>query len=312
MNIKRGAGLKTGIKLKKHIIRFKYLYIMIFPVLLYYAVFMYAPMYGLQIAFKEYRPSMGITTSPFIGIKHFRDFFSSYYFVRLIRNTLLISFYDILFGFPAPIILALILNQLRGTIFKRTVQTITYLPHFVSTVIICGMIVDFMSRNGWVNALISGITGGEPILFLQKPEWFRSLFVGSGIWQELGWGSIIYLSALSAINEEFYEAARIDGASRWQQLRYITLPCLMSTIVIMLILRVGRVMNVSTEKVLLLYTPNTYETSDVISSFVYRKGLLESNYGYATAIGLFNAVINCIMLVSVNGISKKVSDNSLW
>ncbi|MCL2058055.1 MAG: ABC transporter permease subunit [Oscillospiraceae bacterium] len=304
--------MKTGIRLKKHIIRFKYLYIMIFPVLLYYAIFMYVPMNGLQIAFKDYRPSMGVLRSPFIGLRHFTSFFSSFYFTRILRNTLLISFYDILFGFPAPIILALILNQLRGIWFKRTVQTITYLPHFVSTVIICGMMVDFLSRNGWVNALLSQITGIEPILFLQRPDWFRSIFVGSGIWQELGWGSIIYLSALSSINEEFYEAARIDGASRWQQLWNITLPCLMSTIIIMLILRVGRVMNVSSEKVLLLYTPNTYETADVISTFVYRKGLLESNYGYATAVGLFNAVINFVMLVSVNSLSKKVSESSLW
>lgn len=308
--VTRGGSLFPG--LRRHFSRHKYLYIMIAPVLVYYLVFQYAPMFGLQIAFKDYRPSMGILGSPWVGFKHFTGFFSSYYFTRILRNTLLVSLYDILFGFPAPIILALVLNNLRGARFKRIVQTVTYLPHFVSTVIICGLMVDFLARSGWVNALLGSLFGLEPVAFLQEPGWFRTIFVGSGIWQELGWGSIIYLSALSAINEEYYEAARIDGASRWQQLVSITLPCIMSTVVIMLILRMGRVMNVSAEKVLLLYTPNTYETADVISTFVYRKGMLESNYGYATAVGLFNAVINFTFLVLVNRLSRKVSDNSLW
>ncbi|MDR1539064.1 MAG: ABC transporter permease subunit [Clostridiales bacterium] len=304
-------GKKAG-RFKKHMIRYIYLYLMIAPVIVYYLIFMYAPMFGLQIAFKDYRPSLGMLQSPFVGIKHFTAFFGSYYFERILKNTLLISFYDILFGFPAPIILALILNEQRNALFKRSVQTVTYLPHFVSTVIICGMMVDFLSLNGWVNAILSSLTGRAPTAFLQVPEWFRGIFVGSNIWQEVGWGSIIYLSALSAINEEYYEAARIDGASRWQQLRHITLPGILSTIVIMLIMRVGRVMNVSSEKVLLLYTPNTYETADVISTFVYRKGILESNYGYATAVGLFNSAVNFVLLISVNQLSRKVTDNSLW
>jgi len=290
----------------------RYIYIMLLPVVIYYLIFNYAPIFGLQIAFKDYRPTMGIWASRWIGLRQFKEFFASYYCWRLIRNTLLINFYDIIFGFPAPIIFALLINEIRGNLFKRTVQTVTYMPHFVSTVVICGMIVDFFSLNGWINNLVTFFTGHAPVQFLQSPECFRALYVGSGIWQELGWGSIIYLAALTSIDFELYEASKMDGAGRWYQLVHITIPGIVPTIIIMLILRVGRMMNIGAEKVLLLYNPSTYETADVINTFVYRKGLLEANYGYSTAVGLFNALINFALVIAMNQISKKVTENSLW
>lgn len=284
---------------------------MIFPVIVFYAIFMYAPMFGLQIAFKDYRPSGGIWQSPWVGLEHFRTFFKSYYFERLVRNTVLINVYDVIFGFPAPILLALLLNELRSNAFKRVVQTVTYLPHFVSLIVLCGMIVDFFSLSGWVNDVILRL-GGDRIGFLDDAQYFRTLYVASGVWQEVGWGSIIYLSALSAIDAQLYEAAEIDGAGRWRKLVSITLPGILSTIIIMLLLRLGRMMNVGAEKVLLLYNPSTYDTADVISTFVYRKGLLEANYGYATAVGMFNSVINFAFLVIVNQLSKRASGVALW
>jgi putative aldouronate transport system permease protein len=249
--------------------------------------------------------------SPWVGFKNFTDFFGSYYFVRLIRNTVVLNVYDIVFGFPAPIILALLINEIRVNLFKRIVQTVTYLPHFISIIVICGMITDFFSRRGVVNAMLV-LFGAEIIPFLTEPSWFRPLFVGSNIWTQVGWGSIIYLAALTSVDQELYEAATIDGAKRFKQLIHITIPCITPTIVVMFILRIGRIMTVGFEKVLLLYNENTYETADVISTFVYRKGILESNYSYSTAVSLFNSVINLLMLVTFNKICKKITENSLW
>jgi len=302
---------KPQLTLRQRISRDRYLWIMIIPVIVYYAIFMYAPMFGLQIAFKNYRPSLGVWASKWVGFDHFEMFFNSYYFERLVRNTVLINVYDVIFGFPAPIILALLLNELRSNRYKRVVQTVTYLPHFVSLIVLCGMIVDFFSLSGWINDIIVSL-GGQRIGFLDEAQYFRTLYVASGIWQEVGWGSIIYLSALSAIDAQLYEAAEIDGAGRWRKLISITLPGILSTIIIMLLLRLGRMMNVGAEKVLLLYNPSTYETADVISTFVYRKGLLEANYGYATAVGMFNSVINFVFLVCVNQFSKRTSGVALW
>ena len=307
----RRLQAKRRVNLRLSLARDKYLWMMIFPVIVFYAIFMYAPMFGLQIAFKDYRPSGGIWQSPWVGLEHFRTFFKSYYFERLVRNTVLINVYDVIFGFPAPILLALLLNELRSNAFKRVVQTVTYLPHFVSLIVLCGMIVDFFSLSGWVNDVILRL-GGERIGFLDDAQYFRTLYVASGVWQEVGWGSIIYLSALSAIDAQLYEAAEIDGAGRWRKLVSITLPGILSTIIIMLLLRLGRMMNVGAEKVLLLYNPSTYDTADVISTFVYRKGLLEANYGYATAVGMFNSVINFAFLVIVNQLSKRASGVALW
>lgn len=290
----------------------KYVYIMLLPVVAYYILFYYVPMYGLQIAFKDYAPGIGILHSPWVGFKHFQDFFSSYYFWRILRNTLLISSYDLLFSFPASIILALLLNELRSKFLKRAVQTITYMPHFISIVVISGMLVDFLARDGLINNILSSWFGFTPITFLQESGWFRSVYVSSNIWQNIGWGSIIYLSAMSGIDPSLYEAAKVDGANRWQQTFTITLPGIMSTIVILLILQIGNFMTLGADKILLLYNPTTYETADVIGTFVYRKGILESNFSYSSAVGLFNSLINFTLLVLANTLSRRTSDNKLW
>ncbi|GAA3410270.1 ABC transporter permease [Paenibacillus hodogayensis] len=289
----------------------KYVYLMLVPVVAYYIVFYYVPMYGLQIAFKDFSPGLGLWDSPWVGFQHFESFFGSYYFWRLLRNTLLLSFYELLFGFPAPIILALLLNEIRSNLFKRAVQTVTYMPHFISVVVIAGMMVDFLSRDGLIN-IVMGFFGIDPIAFLGESSWFRTVFVSSNIWQSVGWGSIIYLSAMSGIDPSLYEAAKVDGASRWKQTMHITLPGIMPTVIILLILQMGNLMSVGTEKILLLYNSTTYETADVIGTFVYRKGILESNFSYSAAVGLFNSIINFILLIAANTISRRTSDTKLW
>lgn len=293
--------------LRKH----KGVYLLFLPVLAYFIIFNYIPMYGVTIAFKEFNPRKGILGSPWLGFGYFKAFFSSYYFWRLIRNTLTISLLDILWGFPAPIILALLINEVRSNGFKRTIQTLTYLPHFISLVVVCGMIIDFSSGSGVVNDIIDFL-GGERSNLLARPELFRSVYISTNIWQQIGWGSIIYLATLSSVDPSLYEAAVIDGANRWRQTWAITLPSIMPTIVILLILRLGRMMNVGFEKIILLYNAVTYETADVISTFVYRKGLLEFDYSYAAAVGLFNALINFSLLVFTNRMSRKFSETSLW
>jgi putative aldouronate transport system permease protein len=297
--------------LYKDILKNKYIYLMMLPGVLYYLIFHYIPMYGATIAFKQFTPAAGIWGSDWVGFKHFQDFFRSYYFIRIIKNTLLINLYSLVFGFPAPILLALLLNELRKQWFKRTVQTLTYLPHFVSVMVISGLIIDFSSKNGLINDIIVWFGGSRGNL-LMNAELFRSIFVSSGIWQEIGWGSIIYLAALSGIDQELYDAAKIDGAGRWKQALSVTLPGIMPTIIILLILRIGHMMDVGFEKVILLYNPSTYETADVISSFVYRKGIVDANYSYSSAIGLFNSLINFILLIGANKLSRKFSDSSLW
>ncbi|CAI6085674.1 ABC transporter permease [Cohnella sp. JJ-181] len=289
----------------------KYIYIMLVPVIAYYVLFYYVPMYGLQIAFKDYAPGLGMWGSDWVGFRYFHDFFNSYYFWRLLRNTLLLSFYELLFGFPASIILALLLNELRSSRLKRFVQTVTYMPHFISLVVVAGMLVDFLARDGLINNMLSWF-GAEPIAFLRESGWFRTIFISSNIWQSVGWGSIIYLSAMSGIDPSLYEAARVDGASRWRQTLSVTLPGIMPTIVILLILQIGHFMSVGADKILLLYNSSTYETADVIGTFVYRKGILESNFSYSSAVGLFNALINFSLLVLANAISRRTSENKLW
>lgn len=289
----------------------KLLYAMMIPVIVYYVVFHYAPMYGAMIAFKDFSPMKGIMGSEWVGFQHFQDFFSSYYFWRILKNTVIISVYSLLFMFPAPIILALLINEVRHQAFKRVVQTVSYMPYFISLVVICGMITDFTNSNGIINSLFS-LFGYDGAAMLQKPELFRPIYILSEIWQKIGWESIIYIAALMGIDQEQYEAARIDGASRLKQMLYITLPGILPTITIMFILRMGNMLNVGFEKIILLYSPVTYETADVISSFVYRKGLLEFGWSYSTAVGLFNSIVNLILLISANYISRKVNDSSLW
>lgn len=295
----------------KDFYRNKAIYIMAIPVLAFYIIFHYGPMYGAIIAFKDFAPAKGILGSSWAGLRHFKDFFGSFYFKRVVGNTLIINIYALIFGFPAPIILALLLNEITNSMFKRTVQTVSYLPHFISTMVICGLIIDFTAAEGLVNQIIE-FFGGEKSNLLLRPELFRPIYISTNIWQNIGWGSIIYLSALTGIDQELYEAAIIDGASRWKQTKHITIPGIMPTIVIMLILRIGQLMNIGFEKIILLYNPSTYETADVISSFVYRKGLLEMSYSYSTAVGLFNSIINFLLVVLANWISRKVNETSLW
>ncbi|TBL80110.1 ABC transporter permease [Paenibacillus thalictri] len=291
--------------------RSKYLYIILFLPFMYYLLFHYWPMYGIIIAFKDYNIVKGITGSPWVGFQHFEKFLKDPYFWKLIRNTLLINVYGLFWAFPAPIILALMLNELRHERFKKIVQSVSYLPHFISTVVVAGMIVNFLSSDGLINQVVQWF-GHEPIKFLMLPEWFRTVFISSDIWQGVGWGSIIYLAALTGVDVELYDAAKIDGANRWQQLLSITLPSIAPTISIMLILNLGRLMSVGFEKIILLYNGSTYETADVISTFVYRRGLLGADFSYATAVELFQALVGLVLLYTANKTSKKISQTSLW
>lgn len=286
-------------------------YLMVLPVIIYFILFAYKPMYGIIIAFKQYRPTLGIWGSPWVGLQQFELFFRDVYFWRLFRNTFCMSGLSILFGFPAPILLALLLNEIRCTWFKRTVQTISYMPYFISVVVLCGLLKAFCQTDGVFNDLIAAFGGARENLLSVK-ENFYPLYVGSGIWQSIGWDSIIYLAALSGIDQQQYEAARIDGAGRFRQMFSITLPGLMPTITILFILRMGGILNVGFEKILLLYQPLTYEVADVISTYVYRKGILEANYSYSTAVGLFNSVVNIFFLTVTNAVSRKVSETSLF
>lgn len=287
------------------------IYLMALPVIAYYLIFHYGPMYGLQIAFKDFSPAKGVLDSPWVGLKHFDAFFNGIYFWRLIKNTILLNLYDLLFGFPAAIILALLLNEIRHSVFKRVVQSISYLPHFISIVVVAGMMIDFLSRDGLINQL-TGFFGIGEIDFMQDEHWFRFLFVSSGIWQGIGWGSIVYLAAIATIDPTLYEATRMDGAGRWKQTLHITIPGMMPTIVILFILQVGNLLTVGSEKVLLLYNPLTYGTADVISTYVFRKGVLEASYSFTAAVGLFNSVISFILIVAANSVVKRISDNKLW
>lgn len=297
--------------MKKDIRRNYSLYLLVLPVLLFYLLFSYKPMYGAIIAFKDYTPRLGIDGSPFVGLDNFIRFFHSTYFVRLMKNTVLLSVYSLIFGFPAPIILALLLNEVRNKKFKSLTQTITYLPHFISLIVVTGMIVNFTMTSGLINDIIV-FFGGERSPLLQNPDLYRTIYIISGIWQEVGWGSIIYLAALSGVDSQLYEAAMIDGAGKFKQLIFVTLPSIMPTIIIMLILKMGSLMSLGYEKTILLYNPATYETADIISSYVYRIGLLEQDWSYSTAIGLFNSLINFTLLIITNRLSKKISETSLW
>jgi len=298
--------------IKKDWQKHKYLYLFFaLPVVIYFVVFKYVPLYGLQIAFKDFKTGRGIWGSEWVGLKHFTDFFGNIYFWRLISNTLRISLLGLVLGFPAPIIFALLLNEVRHKFFKKTIQTLTYLPHFISTVVICGILVTFSSSDGLFNTIIAFL-GGTRSDLLMKSSAFLPIYIGSNIWAGFGWGSILYLSALSNVDQEQYEASYIDGASRFQRMRFITLPGIMPTIVIQFILRVGYLMSVGSEKILLLYSPITYDVSDVISTYVYRKGLINQDFAYSTAVGIFNSVINIILLVTANKLCKHVNETSLW
>lgn len=298
-------------KFKKAMRRCWMLYLMFLPVLIYYIVFHYLPMFGIVIAFQDYRPARGFVKSKFVGLKHFISFFESDYAWTNTRNTLSISFLSLIFGFPAPILLALLLNEIKSAGFKKTVQTITYMPHFISLVIICAMVKDFFSANGLFNTIIVAM-GGQRIDFLITPSWFYPIYIGSGIWQNLGWDSIIYLAALSGIDPELYEAATVDGANRLRRIWHITLPGIAPTITILLILRIGGLMSVGYEKIILLYSPSVYETADTISTYVYRRGLIDGKYSFSAAVGLMNSVVNFILLLASDRFSKRMGQSGLF
>lgn len=296
---------------KKNFLRNWQLYVFLLPALIYFLVFHYIPMYGVQIAFKDFYANLGITGSPWVGFEHFERFFNSYYFWRLLKNTIMLNLYGLIL-FPLPIIFALMLNELKNGPFKKWSQTLTYAPHFISVVVVVGMLVAFLDPvTGLVNHVIVTL-GGNPIPFLTSPDWFRHIFVWSGQWQTLGWGTIIYLAALAGVNPELHEAARVDGATRLQQVLHINVPSILPTVVVLFILNMGSFMAIGFEKVLLMQNSLNAETSDIIQTFVYKTGLLEGQYSFAAAVGLFESVINIILLITVNHIARKVSENSLW
>lgn len=288
------------------------LYALIAPVVLWYIIFHYIPMYGIQIAFKDFMASRGIWRSPWAGLKHFQRFFNSYYFERLIKNTLGISVYSLAVGFPIPIILALMVNELTNERFKKTVQTITYAPHFLSTVVLVGMLFVFLDpRNGMLN-MIRQAFGKDVVAYMLEASKFKTIYVFSGVWQNAGWSSVIYIAALAGIDPELHEAAIVDGAGRMQRIWHINIPGIMPTIIILLIMNMGSLMSVGFEKVFLMQNNINMEASDIISTYVYRSGILEAQYSFSTAVGLFNSIINFTLLVIVNKIARAVSETSLW
>lgn len=313
-----GARLKGGSpvlyrkKRRKGILKNYELYLFILPALIYFLVFHYGPMYGIQIAFKDFAANKGIWGSPAVGFKHFQVFLDSFYFWTIIRNTLGITLYTLAVGFPIPILLALMINEVKTGTFKRVVQTVTYAPHFISTIVMVGMILIFLSPStGIVNQVIQAL-GMKPVFFISRPEYFKSLYVWTGVWQNTGWNSIIYLAALAGIDTQLHEAAMMDGATKLQRIRHINIPGILPTVIILLILNTGNMMNVGFEKVFLMQNPLNVEASEVISTYVYKVGLMNAKYSFSAAIGLMNSVINFILLLSVNLIAKRTSETSLW
>lgn len=288
------------------------LYVLIAPAIAYFIIFEYIPMYGLQIAFKNFIATQGIWGSPWIGFDHFERFFNSYFFWRLIKNTIGISLYQLAIGFPAPIILALMINEVRQKYFRKFVQTVTYAPHFLSTVVMVGMLLIFLSPStGLVNQVIR-FFGGDAVFFMTEPGWFKSIYVWSGVWQSMGWSSIIYLAALAGIDPQLHEAAKVDGATRLQRIWHVNIPGILPTIVILLILNSGSLMAVGFEKVFLMQNDLNMEASDVIATYVYRAGILGAQYSFAAAVGLFNSIINFILLILVNSAARRMNETSLW
>ncbi len=292
---------------KKH----KIVYCIALLCLSYYFIFRYAPMGGIVIAFKNYRTARGVWNSDWVGFKWFQQFFSSYYFGRLVRNTLVINLLSLAIGGTAPILFALLVNEIARPAYKRTVQTISYMPHFVSLVVACGIVLNLISFNGLFNQ-IRALFGLSPIMFANGPQYFPWVYVFSGVWQELGYNSIVYLAALSAVSVELFDAAAIDGCNRFKRVIHVTLPAILPTIILLSLMRIGRLMSVGFEKIILLYNDSVLETADVMSSFVYRHGMLGGNYSYSAAVDLFNNVVNIAVLILFNGISRRISNISLW
>ena len=298
-------------RLKTNIARHPSLYLMMIPVAAFYLIFCYWPMYGVLISFQDFKPAKGIWGSAWVGLSHFSSFVNGMYFERLVRNTLSINIGQLLFGFPLPIIFAILLNELRSVWFRRTVQTVTYMPYFISATVVCGLVVQFTRVDGILTYFLS-FFGVQQTNLLTVSRYFQPIYIGMTIWQELGWSSIIYFAALSGIDQELYEAAVIDGAGRFRKMLSVTLPGIAPTIVILLILRIGNLMNLGWDRIILLYNERVYETADVISTYVYRRGLLKFEYSYGAAVGLMNSVINIFLLLGANWVSRKLSENSLW
>ena len=296
----------------KRLIKTWQLYVFVIPAVIYFIIFCYIPMYGVQLAFKDYNPMLGMMGSEWIGFDNFIRFFKSYQFKQLLENTLVLSLYQLVAGFPIPIILAILLNQLRGSRFKKLVQTVTYAPHFISIVVLVGMLNIFLSpRGGIINQVIQ-LFGKEPILFLGKEEYFRHIYVLSGVWQNMGWNAIIYLAALSGVSTELHEAAIMDGASKIKRILHVDLPAILPTVMIILVMNFGSIMSLGFEKAYLMQNSQNISSSEIIATYVYKMGLLNAQYGFSTAVGLFNSVINCTLLIIVNKVSKKISDVGLW
>ncbi len=290
----------------------KYLYLMFFPVLLYYIFMRYAPMAGLVIAFKNYNAFAGFAKSPWVGFKYFSQFFNSIYCWRLIRNTLLINLYDLVFNFPASIVLALLLNEVRQPRFKKVTQTVTYMPYFISSVVLASMVVQFLSpTGGLVNNIIESM-GGKRTYFMTQPESFRTIYTLMNLWKNIGWNSIIFLAAISGINGELYEACTVDGGGHLRRMWHITLPGILPTVIVLLIMRLGHMMDAGYETILLLQNNANLETSDVIGTYVYRRGILKNEYSYSTAVGIFQSVIGFVLVIASNWLSRRFSETSLW
>lgn len=284
---------------------------MLLPILVYYALFHYLPMAGLSIAFKDYRVGQGLFAGRWVGLKHFIKFLNSPFAWRLVRNTLVLNVLQIVFSFPAPVLFALMLNELKDNRYKRTLQTVSYMPHFISLVVVCGLLQEFSMTSGLFNDIREAF-GLERVSLLTKAEWFRPLFIASDVWQRMGWGSIIYLATLAGTDPNLHEAAAIDGAGRLRRILHVNLPAIVPIIVVQLIMRLGNIMTVGFEKVFLLYSPVIFETSDVISTYVYRRGLEFQEYSFGAAVGMFNSFVNLLVLLAANWLSRRVSENSLW
>ncbi|MGN1019797.1 MAG: ABC transporter permease [Aristaeellaceae bacterium] len=307
-------GKSRWARFRRALIRDRWLYLIMLLPCLYYVLFHYYPMYGVTLAFKQYKPKLGITGSPWAsqhGMKYILQVVGDPYFWTVFRNTIVLNVLNLAITFPAPVVLALLLNEVASSGYKRVVQTVTYLPHFLSTVVVVGMMNSMFASSGIVNELLGKI-GLGPFAFLNDAQYFRPMYIGSNLWQNIGWDSIIFLAALSGLDQELYEAARIDGAGRWKQTIHITIPGILPTIVIMLILAMGKIMNVSYQKILLMMTGSNQSVSDVISTYVYRRGITKADFSYATAVGLFQSLVSLAFVTATNWISRKTTETSLW
>ena len=307
----QGTAIRLNGQLGTRMWKSRDYYLMLLPAVVYVILFCYAPMYGLQIAFKNYKVSLGVADSPWIGLRNFTDFFQSYYFVTLLKNTLVLSLYSLVIGFPIPIVIALILNEMKGK-FKNFTQTILYAPHFISLVVMVSILNSMLSPSQGVVNTILEMLGMERNYFMANPDYFPHLDVWSGVWQGMGWSSIIYLAALSGVDPTLHEAADMDGATRLQKIIHINIPVILPTIIIMLILRIGQIASVGYEKVYLMQNSMNLETAEIISTYVYKRGIINTNYSFSAAVGLFNNVVNVILVLIANKVSKKVSETSLF